>query len=207
MEPILEIRGNRWSYAIVVFFCLLLNLVFVYAILYGFQFWAEPYEQPQPIELTPIIMGGLFLLLGLILLYYFAKLLITNPALFNIFSQGFESISNGVSTGVIPWNAIAAMEETVVTSSGGDGARRERVLAIHLNDMSVMTDQLPGCFRFAYRLAGSTGRYRTANTPKNQPKAVPIMLSIGMFGRRYEEVLALMQQLSGVNVQRVFNQA
>jgi hypothetical protein len=94
------------------------------------------------------------------------------------------------------------MEEVVVSMSQAGSIRKESALAIHLTEMSTLTDQLPSWARFFYKVAGQTGRYRSVNSPKDQPEAVPILIPIGALGDQYEEAIKLMQQYSGIKLKQ-----
>jgi hypothetical protein len=207
MQPLLQIKQGRLGYLLVVALCLVLMLVFLYAILLGLHFWSDPADRPESVDVIPIIMGGILIIPCLLLLYYFIKRMIANPAIFTIYAEGFETDTNGISSGLIPWKSIQAMEEVLVSMSQAGSIRKESALAIHLTEMSILTDQLPRWARFFYKLAGQTGRFRTVNSPKNQPEAVPILIPINALGDQYEEAVKLMQQYSGIKLKHFTEQA
>ncbi|HMO32741.1 MAG TPA: hypothetical protein PKE63_00685 [Lacibacter sp.] len=131
---------------------------------------------------------------------FFPGRFLKNPPVFTIYNEGFESNTNGVSTGLIAWSNVAALEEVVVRSNSGSGTREEAALAIHLNDPRLFTQNQPALVRFFYQLAGASGRYRT---PGQNPEAVPILLPITALGAHYLQARELMEQLSGQQITAV----
>jgi hypothetical protein len=200
MQPLLQIKQGRFGYLLAVTLCLVLFLVSIYAILLGFHFWSDPADRPESVDFIPVIMGGILIIPCSLLLYYFIKRMIANPPVFTIYAEGFETDTNGISSGLIPWKSIQAMEEVLVSMGEAGSTRKESALAIHLTEMSILTDQLPRWVRFFYKVAGQTGRYRSTNSPKDQPEAVPILIPIGALGNQYEEAIKLIQQYSGIKL-------
>lgn len=202
MQPLLEVKQGRLGYFIASFFTLLLFFVFLYTFLDGLNYWDDPEEGSQPVSVYGLIMSGVFMIPTLFLLYFFSRSFIKNPVVFALYNEGFVCNTNGVSTGFINWSSMVALEEVIIVSNSGSGTRREAALAIHLSNMEDLTKQLPGWARFFYSLAGRSGRFRFPAAPGHNPDAVPIMIAVGALGRQYPEVIALMQQLSGLQLQK-----
>ena len=201
MQPLLEIRHGRAGYFVLAFFALVMGLFFfVFGFLGGADFTEARYGEPETISLTQKIMSSVAMLVCGFLLSFFFRRFLNNPPVFTIYKEGFESNTNGVSTGLIPWNNIAALEELVVRSNSGSGTREEATLAIHLHDMHQFTQNQPALVRFFYSLAGKTGRYRSPGAPGHNPEAVPLLIPITALGSQYMQARELLQQLSGLKI-------
>jgi hypothetical protein len=203
MEPLLEIRHGRAGYFVLSFFAVVLAAaIFVFGYLGGADFVEARYGEPETISLAQKIMSGIAVLVCALLFFFFFRRFITNPAVFTIFREGFESNTNGVSTGFVAWSDVAGLEEVIVTSNTGSGTRKEAALAIHMQDMRLFTQNQPAWVRSLYTLAGRTGRFRSPNAPGYDPDAVPLLIPITNFGSQYLQVRELMQELSGFTIQK-----
>ncbi len=201
MQPLLEIRQGRAGYLVLAFFALVMGLVFfIFGFLGGAGFVEAPYGESTSVSIPQKLLSSIAMFVCGFLLSFFFRRFLSNPPVFTIYKEGLESNTNGVSTGLITWTDIAALEELVVRSNSGSGTRKEAALAIHLHDMRLFTQNQPALVRFFYSLAGKTGRYRSPGAPGHNPEAVPLLIPITALGSQYMQARELLQQLSGLKI-------
>jgi hypothetical protein len=199
MQPVLEIKHGRTGY----FILSLLSFVFIILFTWlGFFFDgplnADTFTPEQKIPLGQTIFCSAGILVCSLLFIHWVGRLIKNPSVFSIYKEGFESNTNGVSTGIIKWSNVKRLEEVIVSSNSGSGTRREAVLAVYLKDPEAYTKEQPRLVRFFLNLANRTGRYKLTDYKDITEDAAPIMLPMVVFGKKYDEVKNKMYELSGL---------
>lgn len=199
MEPVLQIKGNRFAYFLLALFAACFSGLFtlvVFAPDLVFDFFNGSVSQ----QTIPVIGNVIFLTLaiaGMFLFYNWMKMFIRNPALFCIYTDGFSTNTNGISSGFIGWYNIERIEEVTLSSNTRNGAHSEAHLAFYLKDYEGYKAEMPALFRSLYRIAEKSGRFTYTDRKKVTHEEVPLFIPISVFGSRYAEVKQLLYKGAG----------
>ena len=199
MKPVYEVKYGRLGYFIASFFTLFLVMIFTWV---GF-FFDGPINRDAFIPKTEVPIGvtigcSIGILVGTFLLIHWIGRFIKNPSVFTIYKEGFESNTNGVSTGLINWKDVAMLKEDVVDVSTGRGTRQELAFAIYLKDFDKYVNKQPVIIRYLLKLSELISGQQTYT--KRADKGLPIMVPADLFGKNYEEFKEKISETSGLSI-------
>jgi hypothetical protein len=175
MQEQLEIKQSRLGHFII----LLLVLLLLGIVVWAFYFKEDPLIK----DVAGIMICAFIGLLGCVVLYFNLKMLIKNPAVLKINADGFEYNPGGVSSGWVQWSNVEELKYVDVRSVHGNvnGVNLETVFSVKLKDNTSYLKQ----YNFTIRDLMQTTRkmYDT-----------DILFSLSSFGKRLDEVVALMNK-------------
>ena len=131
---------------IIVHIIAILGAVFLMGVvIWALFFKEEPMSLIGPGLIIAVIIGSI----GSVIIYMAGKMILTRPPIITIDATGFEYNPGGVSTGHIPWSAVAAVKEVEVLTSGlsRSGPIPELTLGIKLKDPEAYKAQYNAMLR------------------------------------------------------------
>ncbi|RYY89852.1 MAG: hypothetical protein EOO15_04930 [Chitinophagaceae bacterium] len=174
MTPI-QIKSNRLVYLIPIPICI--------GLMYAF-YWAL-FESPDKAEGQGFlkVVAVFVFLAGTFLIYMSIRHLLKPPVLFEMNDDGILLNEGGVSSGLIKWEEIREVKETMVPTS-----RRGQlvpVLAVFLNDGVVRKQRYNALLQSVANLAGAVS-------------GTPFYITPSILGKQYEAVKLELQKRAAV---------
>jgi hypothetical protein len=175
--PTIEIRRNRWYYAIPTL--LLIILISVLSL-----FVVKSKDAANALETKWYVIAGLILLVAAFLLIHFVRQFFRNPIIFRVNDTGFEYSPAGVSTGFIPWTEVKAVRELSMLKEDPDKSQYETVLGVTLKDPELFRTRYNKFVSKLFRL--NEGLYDAS-----------IFISQADLGKKYDLVKGIMIEKAG----------
>lgn len=165
-----EIRFNRYYYLITLPFILLLMGLF-----YHFVLSPEAVVEDRMFYYVAIGVQ----VVGAFLAFQCVRQFMKAPVIFRMDQEGFEYNPAGVSSGLVRWKEIQAVEEIDIRTADGNAPNRTKVLSVKLKD--------PRAFRSKYNFL-----IKSALALSEEVNNTSIMIEPAALGKQYEEIREIM---------------
>lgn len=195
MQLIKELKYNRWGYLLAAFMPLFLGSVMIWA---GYYNEGQNDEQPEERPLYLVVFCTFIAIFCVIFFIWLMKSFFFPPVIFRISEKGFEAIPNGVSTGFVKWENVAAVKEIIMNVTGGTGTRKDAAIAIYLKNATEYVNKQPIAIKLLLQLAKRTEKYKFPDEKDNiYGDNLPILIERATLGSDADEIIQLMIKLSG----------
>jgi hypothetical protein len=182
MKPILEIRHNRFIYLV------LSPIPLAFS---GLFFWVL-FLNDEPLfgdDIMGTVIFGFFIPVGIFLSYHWFSRFLKDTPIFSVFEEGFESNTNGVSSGLIKFGDIKKVEEQLVREGRGQSA----ALAIYFKNPEKYEQQQPAVVRMLRSAAKFTGAHHAQRLSSTTEEDMPVLIPISTLGARYPQVKKIIE--------------
>lgn len=187
MKPILEIRHNRFIYLALSPFPLAFS---------GLFFWVL-FLNDEPLfgdDIMGTVIFGFFIPVGIFLSYHWFSRFLKNTPIFSVFEEGFESNTNGVSSGLIRFEDIRKVEEQLLR----DGPRgSSAALAIYFKNPQKYEQQQPAMVRMLRSAVKATGAHHEQRLSSTTEEEMPVLIPISTLGARYPQIKKIIEDKIG----------
>jgi hypothetical protein len=179
-----EIKYNRYYNLLPLPFIIGLMTVFVY-----FVFIKQEDADGQKVPAVFFAVFGFVMLVGLFLIYQFAKQFFKPRALFYMDEEGMEYNEGGIGTGKLQWKEIYEIKEIEIKSTKGRRQNTETVLGVILKDPEKYRSNKNHFLGKLMKV--SDDMYNTS-----------ILISPGTFGKNYVAARNKMQEMVAMSNRR-----
>lgn len=182
MKPILEIRHNRFIYLALSPFPLAFS---------GLFFWVL-FLNDEPLfgdDIMGTVIFAFFIPVGIFLSYHWFSRFLKDTPIFSVFEEGFESNTNGVSSGLIRFEDIKKVEEQLVREGRGQSA----ALAIYFKNPEKYEQQQPAVVRMLRSAVKLTGAHHAQRLSSTTEDDMPVLIPISTLGARYPQVKKIIE--------------
>ncbi len=190
MKLIKAVRYDRYSYLALA----IIVLSFISLINYFLYFSEDAITETNESFKYPF---AFFTLIGLFLGYFWLKSFFTNPAIFSIYDEGFESNTNGVSSGFIRWDEVERFE--VLNIKYGRGY--SDAIAVYFKRPDLYDSKQPLLIRILREIASWTGVFKKKDVSNNFDEGMPYLIPYDALGREKEQIVKLILDLLEANKQ------
>ncbi len=204
MQPVLEIKQGRVGYLLAALAAAFLGFVFFdiginhAALSSRYLNGIKAIDKESGMQFLPYMVLVMTIPLTIIFTYNAIK----NPVIFAVYHDGLLANTNGISTGLVPWNRITSLEEVSMTVRRSAGFREEAVLAIYVQDDPAVSNAYSSLTRLLKKIATQLGRLNPNQTVMNkESQGFPILIPISTFGKQYADVIRCIEQQSNLRIQ------